>query len=98
MRRSIKLGASFMNEIRRAKGASKPDQRRALMALRHWPWRARGRVAKVLGLLAAAAALTVAGSSVAAAAGGTPRPLTAAKWQQAVQQLRLPGKGCYTAS
>ncbi len=45
-----------------------------------------------------AAVLTVLGSSVAAAAGGTPPPVSTAKWQQAVQGLRVPGKGCFTAS
>jgi hypothetical protein len=48
--------------------------------------------------VAAAAVLTVAGPPAAAAAGNTPPPASTAQWQKAVQQLRTPGKGCFTAS
>src|SRR5580658_3872716 len=58
----------------------------------------RGRPARILGMAAAAILLTVLGSPAATAAGSTSPPLSATKWQHAMRQLRVPGKGCFAAS
>jgi hypothetical protein len=47
-------------------------------------------------MAAVAAVLMVAGSS--AAADSAPPPASTAKWQQALQQLPVPGIGCFSAS
>ncbi len=49
-------------------------------------------------MVAAAAMLALLGSSVAAAAGSSPTPASTARWQQAMRELRAPGKGCFTGS
>jgi hypothetical protein len=59
---------------------------------------ARSRLTRVLAVVATATVLTVPGLSAAATAGSNSPPISTAKWQQALQQLRVPGKGCFTAS
>jgi hypothetical protein len=63
---------------------------------RGWRRFARGQLTRVLGVVAVATVLTVPGLS--AAARSSPPPISTAKWQQALQQLRVPGIGCFTAS
>lgn len=57
-----------------------------------------GRRARILPIVIATTLLTVLGSSVAASADHTPRPTTTAKWQQAMERLHVPGRGCFTSS
>ena len=58
----------------------------------------RGPGARVLVVLAIASLLTVLGTSVGSAAVRAPQAVGTGKWQQAMEQLRVPGKGCFTAS
>lgn len=57
-----------------------------------------GRAGRVLLTLAMACLLAVLGMSAGTAAFGAPQPEGTGKWQQAMEQLRVPGKGCFTAS
>ncbi len=57
------------------------------------------RGSRVLVMLVIASVLTVLGTSVGNAAVRAPQATVGtAKWQQAMEQLRVPGKGCFTAS
>ena len=56
-----------------------------------------GRPTRMLGAVAIVGVMIMLGSSASLAA-GTPRPMTQMGWQQAVKQLRVPGRGCFTAS
>ena len=58
--------------------------------------RARGLI--VLGVIVTAGSLAALGSPLGASASGTPRPRQLQMWRQAIHALRLPGKGCFTAS
>ena len=59
----------------------------------------RGRGARVLVMLAIASLLTVLGTSVGNAAVRAPQATGGTgKWQQAIAQLPLPAKGCFTAA
>jgi hypothetical protein len=60
---------------------------------------AGGRL-KILVVLATAILLTVAGAFGTGAAASTraPQSTGTGQWQQAIQQLALPGKGCFTAA
>ena len=49
-------------------------------------------------MLVIASLLTVLGTSVGNAAVRAPQAVGTGKWQQAMEQLRVPGKGCFTAS
>jgi len=57
---------------------------------------ARRRGTTTLGVLAVAGLLTAFGPSLATAA--TPQKGQVGKWQQAMAKLKVPGKGCFTAS
>jgi hypothetical protein len=57
---------------------------------------ARRRGTAALGVLAVAGLLTAIGPSLATAA--TPQKGQVGKWQQAMAKLKVPGKGCFTAS
>ncbi len=59
---------------------------------------ARRRGTATLGVLAVAGLLTALGSSVGTAATSTPQQRGTEKWQQAMENLRVPGKGCFAAS
>jgi hypothetical protein len=57
------------------------------------------RIKQSLGVLAAAAALAVAGLSAGSASAATQStPHTKAAWQAAIAHVREPGRGCYSAS
>ena len=58
----------------------------------------RGRGVAILVMLVAVSMLTVLGTSAATAAARAPQGERTGKWQQAMEQLRVPGKGCFTAS
>ncbi len=52
---------------------------------------------KILGAIAIAGIVTTLGASSGAIASGRSEPGRTAKWQQAIEKLRVPGKGCFTA-
>lgn len=52
----------------------------------------------VISAVVMAGSLAVLGSSAGQAAGITPRPDRMLRWQHAVENLQVPGKGCFTAS
>jgi hypothetical protein len=52
----------------------------------------------VLVMQVAVSMLTVLGTSAGAAAVRAPQGEGTGKWQQAMEQLRVPGKGCFTAA
>jgi hypothetical protein len=58
--------------------------------------RIRGR--KICGALVVAGLLATLGASATAVASSQPQPGNVTKWQQAMEKLRLPGKGCFAAS
>lgn len=58
----------------------------------------RRRRTKVLGVMVIASLLTAAAFSVGASAARKPARQEIKKWQQAMERLRVPGKGCFAAS
>ncbi len=67
-----------------------------------WVGSLRRRGARVLVLVAIAGLLTGLGTAVGTAVGSAavsaPQAVGTGKWQLAMEQLRVPGKGCFTAS
>jgi hypothetical protein len=57
-----------------------------------------GRGARVIAAAFTAVLLAVSGASAGTAASGTPQATGTGMWQQAMQQLLLPGRGCFTAA
>lgn len=64
------------------------------------PVRAPGRSGRtpILGVMVIASVLIALGTSAASAASGAPQARGVGKWQQAMEKLRVPGKGCFKAS
>jgi hypothetical protein len=57
-----------------------------------------GSAPKVLAVVFAACLLTISGVPAGRASASTPQVTGTQKWQQAMRQLPLPGRGCFTAA